>query len=281
MVHNRFNLFLSVALTLPRPLNEDCQNSAKKLEKAVAVAGSGEQAELTNKLEKIPAWNDWVIVHQTYGLMGGKSKSPRVLFWFWTYTLKGKIHSMHDAYIEQYHAIADAIERKAVGKQYSDIDIRALVNIFLNPEDGYDHNDSEEEEEEEVDDDDEVEEVDDEEDDDDVDVDAPSNDDVDKLQATIEVQRKTIEKLEATIQKLRAEGGQPQDHPPALTNDDNDNDDGEGEDREADDDDDDDDDDINNDNGGAFHGVDDDNDDNDEDDDDVSTISHCFLRLVC
>jgi hypothetical protein len=146
MVHNRANLFQSVALHLSRPLDNDCQNLAKKLEKA--VKGSDEQAKakltITKKLKQIPAWNDWVIVHQTYSLLGGKSKSPRALFWFWRYTLKDKIHLMDDAYVEQYLAISDAIDRKAAGEECSDIDIRALLNNLL---DGYDHNDSEEEEE--------------------------------------------------------------------------------------------------------------------------------------
>jgi hypothetical protein len=63
------------------------------------------------------------------------------------------------------------------------------------------------------------------------------DDNVDELWATIKSQQKTIEELQATIQKLRAEGGkQPQD-PPAPTND-NDNDDGAGEVKEVDDDDD-------------------------------------------
>jgi hypothetical protein len=141
-IYNHFNLFLSVALTLPRPLSKKCKTNAKKLEKA--VEGSKEQAKLLKKLEQIPAWNDWVRVYHTFISLGAKPNSPRNLFRHWTYALKDKIHLMDDAYAEQYHMIADAIDHKAAGKEYNDIDIRALLNNLL---DGYDHNDSEEEEE--------------------------------------------------------------------------------------------------------------------------------------
>jgi hypothetical protein len=127
---------------------------------------------------------------------------------------------------------------------------------------------------------------DDDEDDDDDDEEEVLQETIKAQQALIEVQHKTIEKLRATVVALRAERKQPQDPPapapaPALalalpTVNDNVNDDGEGEVGFGYD---------HNDNGqeetasqgAAFPGVEDDNDD----DDDVSTISHCFLRLVC
>jgi hypothetical protein len=128
--YNLFSFLVCVALRLPQPLSGECLRLAEQLEEA--TEGSDEHADLSTKLDQYEAWNEWGRVSQTYFLLLGKTNSPRKFFMYWRDSLRQRLQN--DAHRLQYDLIARAIRRKGADQKYTKIDIHALIDGFINPQ---------------------------------------------------------------------------------------------------------------------------------------------------
>ena len=123
--YNNSALLLCAAKYLPRPLSVECIRCADQLEEA--VKGSVEHTNFLTELKQYEAWNEWTQVADTYLLLQDKENSPRNFFMYWRDNLSKQL-----AHRLQYNAIAEAIKKKKNGQKYSNIDLHALLDSFIN-----------------------------------------------------------------------------------------------------------------------------------------------------
>ena len=123
--YNNSALLLCAAKYLPRPLSVKCIRCANQLKKV--VEGSVEHTNFLTELKQYEAWNEWTQVADTYLLLQDKENSPRNFFMYWRDNLSKQL-----AHNLQYNAIAEAIKKKKNSNEYSNIDLHALLDSFIN-----------------------------------------------------------------------------------------------------------------------------------------------------